>query len=106
MQIFCQKKIVGKKPDKECDHCKKWVHPVCNNDFNAELHLFDEYYCQKCRDENPSLKCTYENMENDSFRDSLAKITPDRPELLPKHLQGDDFEVMQDENGHYLYDKG
>ena len=45
-------------------------------------------------------------MENDSFRDSLAKITPDRPELLPKHLQGDDFEVMQDENGHYLYDKG
>ena len=45
-------------------------------------------------------------MENDSFRDSFGKITPDR-KLLPLHLRGDDIEVRKDENDKfYLYDKG
>lgn len=51
-----------------CDACEEWYHGDCINITEREARYIRQYYCERCRQEDPSLQTRFKARKRD--RDS------------------------------------
>lgn len=71
-----------------CDACEEWYHGDCINISEKEARYIRQYYCDRCRQEDPTLTTRFkpQRRENDD-RDSGIQHVHVLGWTLPKQTQ-------------------
>lgn len=64
----------GKNSDflifRACDACEEWYHGDCINISEKEAKYIKNYFCDRCREEDPSLKTKFRPQKRENDGDS------------------------------------
>uniref|UniRef100_A0A7N9AQ43 CXXC-type zinc finger protein 1 n=1 Tax=Mastacembelus armatus TaxID=205130 RepID=A0A7N9AQ43_9TELE len=92
--LYC----ICRKPDINCfmigcDNCSEWFHGHCINITEKMAKAIREWYCMRCKDEDPSLEIKYrskKNREKETEPDRAEKqySTPSTPDYKSERRRG------------------
>ncbi|XP_005915340.2 CXXC-type zinc finger protein 1b [Haplochromis burtoni] len=92
--LYC----ICRKPDINCfmigcDNCNEWFHGHCINITEKIAKAIQEWYCMRCREENPLLEVKYRSKKNrdkepDSDRGERQYSTPSTPDYRSERRRG------------------
>lgn len=92
--LYC----ICRKPDINCfmigcDNCNEWFHGHCISITEKAAKAIREWYCMRCRDEDPSLEIRYRSKKNrekepDSDRTERQYSTPSTPDYRSERRRG------------------
>lgn len=92
--LYC----ICRKPDINCfmigcDNCNEWFHGHCINITEKMAKAIQEWYCMRCREENPLLEVKYRSKKNrekesESDRGEKQYSTPSTPDYKSERRRG------------------
>uniref|UniRef100_A0A4W6EM47 CXXC-type zinc finger protein 1 n=1 Tax=Lates calcarifer TaxID=8187 RepID=A0A4W6EM47_LATCA len=92
--LYC----ICRKPDINCfmigcDNCNEWFHGNCINITEKMAKAIREWYCMRCRDENPLLEIKYRSKksrekESEPERAEKQYSTPSTPDYKSERRRG------------------
>ncbi|XP_055677671.1 CXXC-type zinc finger protein 1-like [Lutzomyia longipalpis] len=76
----CSRFMIG------CDGCEEWYHGDCINISEKESKHIKHYYCQRCRDEDPTLQTVFRAIPAAPTRheNHIEEPPPPPPKVAPK----------------------
>lgn len=84
----------NERPMVECGACDAWYHPICDDYFDAEVQHFDDWYCSRCIDKDPTLKVTYREMKYNAFQNPF-EIEPHLQPYAPTFCDEDGDPIVE-----------
>lgn len=67
LNMLCTIKIICCRA---CDACEEWYHGDCINISEREAKYIKNYFCDRCREEDPSLKTRFRPQKREHDNDS------------------------------------